>query len=72
MKYINIVVEGNSEEAFVKDVMVPHFAPLNIYLSARRIRTGWDRMNSKPAKGGLLKRITIITDNYSAHIDTWY
>lgn len=55
MKYINIVVEGNSEEAFVKDVMVPHFAPLNIYLSARRIRTGWDRMNSKPAKGGLLK-----------------
>lgn len=53
MKYINIIVEGNSEEAFVKDVMVPHFAPLNIYLSARRIRTGWDAINHKPAKGGI-------------------
>ncbi|MGY4538518.1 hypothetical protein ACVW0P_002938 [Mucilaginibacter sp. UYNi724] len=55
MIFLNIVVEGSSEEAFVKDVLVKHFAVLNIFISARRIRTGWDSQNSKPAKGGLLK-----------------
>jgi hypothetical protein len=35
--------------------MVKHFTPLKIYISARKIRTGWDRINNKPSKGGLLK-----------------
>lgn len=55
MKYLNIIVEGNSEEIFVNDVMVKYFAALNIYVSARKILTGWDGINNKPAKGGLLK-----------------
>jgi hypothetical protein len=55
MKNLQIVVEGSSEEAFVNDVLVKHFAALNIFISARKIKTGWDRLNNKPAKGGLLK-----------------
>jgi len=55
MKNLQIIVEGSSEENFVNDVLVKHFAPLNIFISARKITTGWDRLNIKPAKGGLLK-----------------
>ena len=62
MKYLNFIVEGSSEETFVNDVLVKHFAPLNIFISARKIRTGWDRINNKPAKGGLLKYIKFRND----------
>ena len=55
MKNLQVIVEGSSEETFVNDVMVKHFASLNIFVSTRKIRTGWDRISNKPAKGGLLK-----------------
>ena len=53
MKYLNIIAEGSSEETFVNDVMVTHFAELNIFVSVRKITTGWDKHNEKPVKGGL-------------------
>ena len=53
MIYINIIAEGETEEAFVNEVLVSHFAALGKYVSCRRITTGWDKTNSKPAKGGL-------------------
>ena len=62
MKNLQIIVEGSSEEIFVNDVMVKHFAQLNIFVSTRKIRTGWDRKNSKPAKGGLLKYVKFRND----------
>lgn len=62
MKYLNIIVEGSSEEVFVNDVLVKHFASLNIFVSARRIKTGWERLNNKPSKGGLLKYINFRND----------
>jgi hypothetical protein len=62
MKYLNIIVEGSSEEVFVNDLLVNHFASLNIFVSARKIKTGWDRLNNKPAKGGLLKYIKFRND----------
>lgn len=52
MKFINIIAEGSSEEAFVNDVLVHHFAFMNKFVSVRKIETGWDRLNKKPAKGG--------------------
>lgn len=55
MRNLHIIVEGSSEENFVNDVMVKHFSPLNIFVSSRKIRTGWDKLNNKPSKGGLLK-----------------
>jgi hypothetical protein len=48
MKNLQIIVEGSSEETFVNEVMVKHFATLSIYVSARKIRTGWDRIYNKP------------------------
>ena len=62
MKKLQIIVEGSSEETFVNDVMVKHFAQLSIFISARKIRTGWDKLNNKPAKGGLLKYIKFRND----------
>lgn len=62
MKFINFIVEGSTEEAFVNDVLVDHFASLNIFISTRKIRTGWDRLNNKPSKGGLLKYIKFRND----------
>jgi hypothetical protein len=62
MKYLNIIVEGSSEEIFVNDLLVNHFASLNIFVSARKIKTGWDRLNNKPSKGGLLKYIKFRND----------
>ena len=53
MKFVNIIVEGTSEEVFVNDVLVKHFASLGIFVSARKVRTGWDKVNNKPAKGGI-------------------
>jgi hypothetical protein len=62
MKYLNIIVEGSSEEVFVNDVLVKHFTSLNIFVSSRKIKTGWDRENNKPAKGGLSKYIKFKND----------
>lgn len=62
MKYLNIIVEGSTEEVFVNDVLVKHFAAFNIFVSARKIRTGWDRVNNKPSKGGLLKYVKFRND----------
>lgn len=62
MKFLNIIVEGSTEETFVRDVLVKHFAVLDIFVSARKIRTGWDAINRKPSKGGLLKYIKFRND----------
>lgn len=78
MKYINIIAEGSSEEAFVNDVLVHHFAQMNKFVSVRKIETGWDRINNKPAKGGLLKYIKLRNDilrwiqSDRGKQDTWY
>jgi len=62
MKYLQIIVEGSSEEYFVNDTLVKHFAQINTFVSCRKIKTGWDRINKKPAKGGLSKYIKFKND----------
>jgi Domain of unknown function (DUF4276) len=62
MKYINIIVEGNTEEAFVNDILVQHFAPSQKYISVRRIKSGWNKEYNKPAKGGLGRYIKFRND----------
>ena len=37
---INIVVEGHSEEQFVRDIVGEYLAPKGIYVCARRVKTG--------------------------------
>jgi Domain of unknown function (DUF4276) len=78
MKFLNIIVEGSSEEAFVNDVLVAHFAKLNIFVSTRKITTGWDRLKDKPSKGGLLKYVKFRNDvlrwieSDGGRNNTWY
>ncbi|HVI49250.1 MAG TPA: DUF4276 family protein [Chitinophaga sp.] len=78
MKYLNIIVEGSTEEAFVNDVLVKHFASLDIFVSVRKIQTGWDRICNRPAKGGLLKYIKFRNDvlrwiqSDKNHTQFWY
>ena len=55
MKVLNVVVEGSAEEAFVNGVLRKHLAQFEIYVYCRKIQTGWDAKNKKPAKGGLFK-----------------
>lgn len=55
MKFINIIVEGNTEENFVNNILVNHFATMNKFVAARKITTGWSKSKSKYVKGGLLK-----------------
>lgn len=62
MKFLNIVVEGSTEETFVKDVLSKHFAQFEIFASPRKIKTGWDKKYNKPAKGGLLKYVKFRND----------
>ena len=62
MKFLNIIVEGSTEETFVKDVLTKHLAQFEIFTSSRKIRTGWDKKYNKPAKGGLLKYIKFRND----------
>jgi len=48
---IYIIVEGQSEEKFVKEVLSPYFAPKNIFLYPERVITGKDKLG-RACKGG--------------------
>lgn len=45
---VNILVEGQTEETFVRELLVPHLATLQVYLTPRIIET------SKGHKGGVV------------------
>jgi hypothetical protein len=51
MIYVYIIVEGQSEEKFVKEILSPYFASKNIFLSPERVITGRDKQG-KACKGG--------------------
>jgi hypothetical protein len=55
MIHLNIISEGSTEEAFVNNVLRSHFASMGIYVNTRKILTGWNKFDRRPAKGGLLK-----------------
>lgn len=48
---IYIIVEGQSEEKFIKEILTPYFANKNIFLYAERVITGKDNFG-KSCKGG--------------------
>ena len=53
MKRVLVLVEGQTEESFVRDVLAPHLEPWQIYPTATIIRTG-RRASGKPFKGGVI------------------
>ncbi|AQS59184.1 hypothetical protein B0537_08900 [Desulforamulus ferrireducens] len=48
---VNIIVEGQTEETFVRDVLAPHLGNLQIVISVRCVETG--RKNNKIFRGGM-------------------
>lgn len=62
MIFINIIAEGYTEEIFIKEVLTPFFAHLDIFVSVRKIQTGWNQIQRKPSKGGLMKYIHLKND----------
>jgi len=53
VRYLHIVVEGDTEERFVNDLLAKHFANFGTYVHCRKLRTGWS--GNVQMKGGLLK-----------------
>ncbi|HXG64431.1 MAG TPA: DUF4276 family protein [Blastocatellia bacterium] len=50
---LNILVEGQTEETFVRDVLSEHLANHQVYVSVRRVETGRDRKRSRIYRGGM-------------------
>jgi hypothetical protein len=57
---VNIIVEGHSEEQFVRDILSEHLAQRAIYVCARRVKTG--RKSGKDYRGGVTTYAKIKND----------
>lgn len=53
MRRINLIVEGQSEETFVRDVFAPYLAQFNIFATARCINTTKKKMVTRTHRGGV-------------------
>jgi len=51
MTRLNMIVEGQTEETFVRDVLADHLVPFGVYPSARRVETGRKRIPGSPRGG---------------------
>jgi hypothetical protein len=60
MSRINIIVEGHSEEQFVRDMLGEDLAPKGIYVCARRVKTG--RKYGRDYRGGVTTYAKIKND----------
>ncbi|MGN0877989.1 MAG: DUF4276 family protein [Oligosphaeraceae bacterium] len=52
LKTVQVIVEGQTENRFVKDVLAPYWAMRNIFVSAPVIRTHEDKRTGTIHKGG--------------------
>ena len=48
---VNMVVEGQTEESFVRDILAPHLGSRGVYVNARSVETG--RKKARTFRGGL-------------------
>ena len=51
---LHMVVEGQTEETFVKSLIVPHLSQINVFSDVRCVETSRDRKISKIYRGGLI------------------
>jgi hypothetical protein len=51
---LHITAEGQTEQAFVKNVISPHLAAFNIFTDARSVLTSKDKKAHKEYRGGLI------------------
>jgi Domain of unknown function (DUF4276) len=69
MSRVLILAEGQTEERFIKDVLAPHLAALNVYVRASVVRTKEPPAGS-PFKGGLLNYGKVEKDVFRLLDDT--
>jgi hypothetical protein len=50
---VNVIVEGQTEETFVRELLAPHLAEREVFAIARRVETG--RRRGKIHRGGVTK-----------------
>jgi Domain of unknown function (DUF4276) len=50
---LNIIVEGQTEETFVRDMLRHHLAVRQVYVSVRRVETKRDQKKSRIYRGGV-------------------
>ena len=69
MKRLNILVEGQTEENFVRDVLAEHLANFGVVVTQRRFITGKTRPASKTGKrqnilhkGGITSYQQVVND----------
>jgi hypothetical protein len=74
---VNIVVEGHSEEEFVREILGEYLAPMGIYVCARRVKTG--RKSGKDYRGGVTTYAKIkndvlrwLAEDSSAYLSTFF
>jgi hypothetical protein len=53
MIHLHMVVEGQTEEAFVNQVLIEHLAGFQVYADARCVEVSRDRRRRRSYRGGL-------------------
>lgn len=51
---LHITAEGQTEKAFVDQVLTPHLAHFDVYTDARCVLTSKDKRAAKEYRGGLI------------------
>jgi hypothetical protein len=72
---LHVVVEGQTEETFVNNVLAPELGPLGVFANAHRVTTG--RMKARTFRGGLLKYGHLRKDldlwmSEDGHQESWF
>ena len=72
---MHAVVEGQTEETFVNNVLAPELGPLNVVIDAHRVTTG--RLKARAFRGGLVKYGHLRKDldlwmRQDDHLDSWF
>lgn len=72
---LHAVVEGQTEETFVRDVLAPELGPLGVFADVHRITTG--RRKSRTFRGGLVEYAHLRMDldlwmRQDRHADSWF
>jgi hypothetical protein len=51
---LHVTAEGQTEQAFVKNILAPHLAPCNVFADARAVLTSKDNKANIKYRGGLI------------------
>jgi hypothetical protein len=60
MTRLNIIVEGPTEETFVRDLLAPHLGQYQVFATARSAETG--RRKGRIYRGGLFRYAKVRKD----------